>query len=109
MASENVLELMPGKTLAEIIGLRFGEALGCIDARDDESGCGTSQFCCQCGTIKVILSGLKGCREMQECRLTRRVKGREVSLELRVLATPLAHNRERYTFLAVADISRERR
>ena len=108
MASENVIELVPGKTLDQIIGLRPGEALGCVHAREHRSGCGTSQFCCQCGTVRVILSGLKGCREMQECHLTRRVKGREVSLELRVLATPLVHNRERYTFLAVADISRNK-
>jgi hypothetical protein len=106
MASENVLELVPGKTMDQIIGLRPGEALGCIHAWECESGCGTSAFCCQCGAVRVILSGLKGCRQMEECHLTRRIKGRETSLELRVLATPLVHKRQRYTFLAVADIGR---
>ena len=109
MASENVLELVPGKTMDQIVGLRPGEALGCIHAWECESGCGTSAFCCQCGTVRVILSGLKGCRDMQECHLTRRVHGRKASLDLRVLATPLVHNKERYTFLAVTDISREKR
>jgi hypothetical protein len=42
----------------------------------------------------------------QECRLTRRIDGRETSLELRVLATPLICDNERFTLLAVANISR---
>lgn len=105
MASENVLELVPGKTMDQIVGLRPGEALGCIHAHECESGCGTSQFCCQCGVVRVILTGLDGCRDMQECHLTRLTKGRKETLDLRVLATPLVHNTERYTLLAVANIS----
>jgi len=107
MASENVLELVPGKTMDQIVGLRPGEALGCIHAHECESGCGTSQFCCQCGVVKVILMGLDGCRNMQECHLTRRINGQEETLHLRALVTPLLHNRERYTLLAVASIDRQ--
>jgi hypothetical protein len=109
LASENVLELVPGKTMDQIIGLRPGEALGCIHATECESGCGTSRFCHQCGAVRVILLALDGSREMQECHLTRLVKGKEETLDLRVLATPLVHNNERYTLLAMADISREKR
>ena len=108
MASENVLELIPGKTLDQIVGLRPGEALGCIHAYECESGCGTSQFCHRCGAVKVILAGLAGARHMQECHLTCLVNGREASLELRVLATPLVCDNERYTLLAVANISQEK-
>lgn len=108
MASENVLELVPGKTMEQIVGLRPGEALGCIHAHDCESGCGTSQFCCQCGAVKVILMGLEGCRAMEECHLTRLINGKEETLDLRVLATPLVYNDERYTLLAVANISPEK-
>jgi hypothetical protein len=108
MASENVLELVPGKTMNQIVGLRPGEALGCIHAYECESGCGTSQFCHRCGAVKVILAGLAGTRHMEECHLARLVNGREASLELRVLATPLVHDNERYTLLAVADISHEK-
>jgi hypothetical protein len=59
--------------------------------------------------VRVILSGLEGRRDMQECRLTRVVRGREASLELRVLATPLVQDREHYTLLAVEKISPGRR
>lgn len=104
MASENVLELAPGKNMDQIVGLRPGEALGCIHAYDCESGCGTSQFCHHCGAVRVILAGLAGHRHMQECHLTCLVNGREASLELRVLATPLVHDNERYTLLAVEKV-----
>jgi hypothetical protein len=108
MASDNLLELVPGKTMDQVVGLRPGEALGCIHAFECESGCGTSQFCSRCGAVKVILAGLAGTRHMQECRLTRRINGREATLDLRVLATPLVCDNERYTLLAVSNISREK-
>lgn len=108
MASDNLLELMPGKSMDQIVGLRPGEALGCVHAYECESGCGTSQSCHLCGVVKVILAGLAGTRHMQECRLTRRISGREAFMELRVLATPLVCDNERYTLLAVANISHEK-
>ena len=106
MASENVLELIPDKTMDQIVGLRPGEALGCIHAYACESGCGTSQFCCQCGMVKVILSGLAGSRDVEECDLIRVVKGREVTLKLQAVATPLVQENERYTLLTVAEVGR---
>ena len=109
MASENVLELVPGKTMDQIVGMRPGEALGCVHAYECASGCGTSQFCRKCGTVRVILSGLEGRRDMQECRLTRVVQGRKGSLGLRVLATPLVQDHERFTLLAVAKIEHRKR
>jgi hypothetical protein len=104
MASENVLELVPARTMNQIVGLRPGEALGCIHASECEGGCGTSRFCSQCGSVHVILSGLKGCRAMEECRLTRFIDGRVEPLHLQVLATPLVHNRQRFTLLTVANV-----
>ncbi len=104
MASDNVLELVPGKTMEQIIGLRPGEALGCIHAGECEGGCGTSRFCSQCGAVRVILKGLDGLRAVEECDLTRWIKGGEEHLHLHVLATPLAHDHERYTLLTVAKI-----
>jgi hypothetical protein len=107
MASENVLDLVPGKTMDQVVGLRPGEALGCIHAAECASGCGTSQFCRQCSTVRVILSGLDGHRSMQECRLTRVIHGRETSLDLIVLATPLVQDRERFTLLTVAMVGQQ--
>lgn len=105
MASENVLELMPARRMDQIIGLRPGEALGCIHADECSGGCGTSRFCSQCGSIHVILSGLKGYRALEECHLLRLVDGKPEALHLQVLATPLVHDQERYTLLTVVNIN----
>jgi hypothetical protein len=109
MASENVLQLVPGKTMEQIIGLRPGEALGCIHATECASGCGTSPLCRECGAVRVILSGLEGRRDMQECHLTRRVNGRKGVLDLRVLATPLVYDHQRYTLLAAEPLHQRKR
>jgi signal transduction histidine kinase len=108
-ASENVLALCVGKTLEDLLGKRPGEALGCIHAYDCESGCGTSEFCRECGAVKAILGGLSGTRCSEECRLTRMVAGQEQSLDLQVLATPLDVKGERFTLFAITDISHEKR
>lgn len=104
MASENILDLVPDKTIDQIVGLRPGEALGCIHAYECESGCGTSRSCRDCVMVKVILSGLAGARDLAECHVTRLVKGRESTLILQILATPLAQNGETFTLLTVANV-----
>jgi hypothetical protein len=104
MASENVRELVPGRNVDEFVGMRPGEALGCIHAQECEGGCGTGQSCHQCGAVRVILAGLAGHRHMQECHLTCLVNGRRAELELRVLATPLVHDNEHYTLLALQKV-----
>ena len=107
MASENVLELMPTRTMDQIIGLRPGEALGCIHAGECEGGCGTSRFCSRCGTVHVILSGLKGYRALEDCYLIRQCDGKVESLHLQVLATPLVQDHERYMLLTVANVGND--
>jgi hypothetical protein len=107
MASENVLDLIPEKTLTQLLGLRPGEALGCVHAAECESGCGTSLHCRECEILKVILSGLQGQRAVQECRLTRRIQGREATLELLVVGAPLLENNERFTLLTVTKAPNE--
>ena len=101
MASENFLDLVGAKTIDQIIGLRPGEALACIHSNESESGCGTSRFCSKCNVVKVILAGLNGSREMEECHVTRCGPEGEETLHLRALATPLLHNKEQYTLLAM--------
>ncbi|MBI5382684.1 MAG: sensor histidine kinase [Opitutae bacterium] len=108
-ASRNVCDLVPGATLEELLGKRPGEALGCIHATACPGGCGTSEFCRECGAVQTILQGLDGKRCQQECRMTRRIDGVEQSLDLLILTTPLVVNDERFTLLAVTDISHEKR
>jgi hypothetical protein len=40
----------------KLLGLRPGEALGCVHAWDNEAGCGTGPVCSTCGAALAILS-----------------------------------------------------
>jgi K+-sensing histidine kinase KdpD len=51
LAVNNAFVTALGRTsAAELIGMRPGEALGCENAKDGPSGCGTASSCRQCGT-----------------------------------------------------------
>ncbi len=108
-ASRNVLELTKDSTIDALLGMRPGEALGCVHAARCESGCGTSEFCRECGAVRAIMTGLAGSRCIQECRMTRVVDGMDQSLDLQVLASPLEFRGERFTLIALHDISHEKR
>lgn len=90
----------------DLIGLRPGEAIGCIHACE-AGGCGTSEFCSQCGAVQAILSSQKGNVDVKECRILRGQQSE--AMDLRVRATPFAYKGEEFTIFAVMDISHEKR
>lgn len=92
-----------------LLGLRPGEAFNCVHAWDCASGCGTLKFCSQCGAVGAIWECSKtASAQMQECRITCASAEGTVSLDLRVWATPLIHNR-RFTVFAARDTTDEKR
>lgn len=102
-ASRGVLDLAPGKKRRDLLGLRPGEALGCVHVGEGEGGCGTAEICRSCGAVNAILKSLAGRRELREYRLTRFIGCREETLDLLVMATPLAHPEGTFSLLAIAD------
>lgn len=104
------------KGLAELIGvtdqtalhgLRPGEALTCIHAAQSPGGCGTTDFCAECGAIGAILASQTGREEVRESKLLR--KGSGEALDLLVKASPLEIKGEQFTVLALTDISDQKR
>ena len=93
----------------EVLGLRPGEAVNCIHAFETPGGCGTTQFCSQCGAVQAILNAQKGEADIQECRITAKVDDEIMALDLRVWATPYELEGEQFTVFSVADISSEKR
>jgi signal transduction histidine kinase len=101
----NFLGLSDGKCL---LGQRPGEALDCIHSTEHEGGCGTTEFCKTCGAARAILACQQtGKRDEQECRITRRRDGD--ALDLRVWTTPFFVGLNRFTAVAISDISDEKR
>ncbi|HHW89241.1 MAG TPA: GHKL domain-containing protein [Chloroflexi bacterium] len=105
-ASETVLALPGVTSIDDVIGLRPGEALDCIHADDEPGGCGTSEFCHECGAVRAILTSLSGRRDVQECRLT--LKNGE-ALDLQVSARPFHLDGRPYSLFTVLDIASEKR
>jgi signal transduction histidine kinase len=108
-ASNNVLPLTKEKELDAILGMRPGEALSCMHANAHEGGCGTSQFCAQCGAAKAVLCSLAGQPGLEECRLTRVIHCGPDALDLLVSATPLKHDGQTYSLCSLLDISPDKR
>ncbi|MBE0675915.1 MAG: GHKL domain-containing protein [Bacteroidales bacterium] len=90
----------------KIIGLRPGEAVGCIHATIEPGGCGTSKFCRTCGAVKAILDSQKGLTSEEECQIR---LDDYIALDLKVKATPFKRNDESYTIYSISDISDEKR
>ena len=42
-------------SIDELLGMRPGEALGCMNAASGPGGCGTSKSCSMCGAVRAIL------------------------------------------------------
>lgn len=92
--------------LAQLYGLRVGEAFECTHAFETGGGCGTTEFCRQCGVANSThLAQTRGA-EIRECHILRADGG---ALDFRVAASPLMIGGDRYTVFSVSDISSENR
>ncbi len=108
-ASSNTSSILLGKSADSILGMRPGEALGCIHKDVNTSGCGTSIFCSECGAVKAMLESFQGNKSVQECRLTRIVNLEAEAIDLLVCAVPFTYQNQKYCIFSIADVSHEKR
>ncbi len=93
-----------------IEGLRPGEALGCIHARQCQGGCRTAKECSTCGAALAILESQRtGQAVERECLMTVRRGGADDALELKVRASQTRVGEETFTVVGLRDISAEKR
>jgi signal transduction histidine kinase len=105
--NSHVPRLLGNRDPEMLYGLRPGEALGCIYFCKGTAGCGTSEFCSQCGAVNAILQSLENKVGLQECRLLRGSESEAVDLLVRT--TPLVIEGQKFSIMAVSDISHEKR
>ena len=100
---------LPEEAGLRAIGLRPGEALGCVHVRERPGGCGASEACRTCGALKAILS-CQLARETSagECLVTAS-NGALLPLELSLRASPVVIEGQTFTVLAIRDASDEKR
>jgi signal transduction histidine kinase len=107
-ANRQLLELLHCE-LSDVLGRRPGELVGCRNAALGPDGCGTAHECVTCGAIQAILESQR-CEDRitRECRITldEPIGG---ALDLKVSATVVRVDGERYTIAVLKDISDEKR
>lgn len=105
--NQRLMDVLAGSTSREVLGKRPGELFDCVHAHEKKAGCGTTEFCCECGAVNAIL---KSQREKvaveEECRITSSAGD---SYDFRVWASPFHFEGKDYTIFCVADIRHEKR
>jgi len=106
-ANQVLLDHFNITSIDEFVGLRPGEILNCIHSAENEAGCGTTEFCRECGAANAILNSQKNGADIQECRIIQNESLE--ALDLRINATRFKVSEEEFTIFAVTDISNEKR
>lgn len=88
------------------LGKRPGEAVNCAHAFKEKGGCGTTEFCRNCGAVNAILESHRGIQSVKECRISTLNKD---ALDLKVTATPISFDNEDFSIFVIDDISDEKR
>ncbi len=104
-----LLRLLDLKSPEAISGKRPGEIFNCINAFKEKAGCGTSEFCRECGAVKAILASQTGKPQSGECRITVNAPNGQASLDLRVWASPVEIEKIPFTFFVIRNIQDEKR
>lgn len=92
------------------LGCRPGEVLNCVHAELGPDGCGTGPYCITCGAVQAILKCLEACRQVvRECRVLCKGPTAVQALDLKVLATPIEVQGQRFIVCALYDISQPKR
>jgi len=106
--NETLLSMLGINSAKEALGLRPGEALDCIHAREMPGGCGTSRFCSTCGAAIALVTSLGQDRPVESaCTLTVNRKGKLLDLFLSVRSYPIVVNGQRLLLLFLQDLTRQ--
>lgn len=94
----------------DVLEKRPGEVIGCVRHKEGPDGCGTSRYCATCGAVGAILeSQQQNTQVIRECRIITEEDGGTGALDLKVAATPIEVEGERFIVIAVEDISQPKR
>ena len=108
--NDRMLEMLKVNSLEDLLGLRPGEALNCINSGKEDGKCGTSEGCRYCGAVNTILKSQNTNLPVKnECRITSKINDEEINFDFLVMASPFYINEKQYIILTINDISSEKR
>ena len=106
-SNNNLLRLIDAEIIDTVYGKRPGEVLNCIHSKENLLGCGTAEFCNECGAYKAIISSTGGVKDVQECRIIQ--EGTGIAFDFRVYTTPIEIDSRNFVMFSIVDISNEKR
>lgn len=110
VAANAALAAVLGRTPGDLIGLRVGEAVGCVHSAEDPEGCGTAEACRYCGAAQAMACFERNGQPCSgECHIALESAAGPDALDLRVWARPLAVADETYMLFSIQDIAAEKR
>ncbi len=102
--NRRMLEMLGVDQVEALIGLRPGEAIGCVHAGDEPDGCGTTAYCRTCGAAMAMAVSLADdCPVERRCVATVQRGGHERDLVLGVRAVPVRVDHTRLIVLCLID------
>ena len=104
--NDSLLEFLGNNQRGSFLGLRLGEAIACINAKEAPGGCGTGRFCSSCGAANAILSSLAEDKPVERiCVANVEQKGQELEICFQVRAAPIIFEKQKFIVLLMQDIS----
>lgn len=104
------LESLGFDSIYDVIGMRPGESIECIHAREMPGGCGTSEYCSSCGAAIAIVTSLAEKKEIQQkCAITLRKHGVIKEICLLVSCSPFSLEGQDFLLVFLHDITAEER
>ncbi|MFW5860511.1 MAG: sensor histidine kinase [Planctomycetota bacterium] len=102
--NHHMLEMLGIEQVEALVGLRPGEAIGCVHAGDGPDGCGTTAYCRTCGAAMAMAVSLADdCPVELRCVATVWRGGRQRDLVLGVRAVPVRIAQTRLIVLCLID------
>ncbi|MBE3133068.1 MAG: GHKL domain-containing protein [Acidobacteria bacterium] len=105
-ANKAMVNFAGSGSVEQLCGLRPGEVLACLHAKETGDGCGDSEGCRFCGAAAAVRETLRtGAPVTRECRMTTGAGGHAAALDMLARATPFQIDGRRFVLLVLSDTS----
>lgn len=103
-ANKVLLNLLCINNPLELLGIRYGEAINCVNAKLECTGCGTSKNCSKCGLLNAILESQEFNKKItKEATIVRQLEGYTETLQYQISCTPVQLSDTSYWMLHLID------
>jgi signal transduction histidine kinase len=104
--NDSFLKMLGIDNPSESLGLRPGEILNCIYAKDEPAGCGTTRYCSTCGAAIAMVASIETGKPREEiCALSAKANRSDVEMVLSVKSECIDIEGRRFILLFLQDIT----